>query len=138
MRFSLPLSLKKIAFGIKFVPAAFSPPQRYKTRREETWVFNCLFNWGTFILISNHEIASLPPLSSGFLPAAKPFTAYVMTSPAPTNLNLPATSPNSQPSSTVSSMNVLVLAQQLAAAASYYQPALLPQRKAEEGGQWRR
>jgi hypothetical protein len=34
--------------------------------------------------------------------------------------------------------DVLVLAQQLAAAASYYQPALLPQRKAEEGGQWRR
>ena len=35
---------QKIAFGNKFVPAAFSPPHRYKTRREETWVFNCLFN----------------------------------------------------------------------------------------------
>jgi hypothetical protein len=104
---------------------------------------------GTFVLISDQEFASSPPRSSDFFACGKPILrlrhllpapgvqtpnkkksmlVYFMASPA---INLQSTSPSSQHtaqqhSSQQYQQQVPVLAQELAAAASYYQPALLP------------
>jgi hypothetical protein len=88
-------------------------------------------------LISNHEIASLPPLSSDFFACGKTIHCSFHDQPGSNQFQSTSCQPE-QPAQQHSQQHVLVLTQQLAAAASYYQPALLPQRKAEEGGRWRR
>ena len=95
-------------------------------------------------MISDQEFASSPPRSSDFFACGKPILrlrhllpapgvqtpnkkksmlVYFMASPA---INLPARAASTQHSSQQYQQQVPVLAQELAAAASYYQPALLP------------